>query len=116
VLDLIPNGYIISRDALLLDQFHQQPIRSRPLEFSLVRAHFPPRPGPPGPAPPSSSGGAGAMATIPMSYKTVPGVGRGINERTNDDHKGKDVNPIFLDETLLWFGRDDLAFGSKRWG
>jgi hypothetical protein len=56
------------------------------------------------------------MATIPMSSKTALGVGRGIIERTNDDHKGKDVNPIFLDETLLWFGRDDLAFGRKRWG
>lgn len=112
VLDVIPNGYIMSQDALLLDRSHQQPIRLRRLEFSLARVHLPPRPGPPGPAPPLSSGGAGAMATIPMSC--LPGARR-ISELTQDDHEGKDVNPILLDETLLWFRGDDLAFGSKWW-
>lgn len=55
------------------------------------------------------------MATIPMSSKSVrgeKGEGAGLTE---DDDQGNHVNPIFLDETLLWFRRDDLAFGRKRW-
>lgn len=54
------------------------------------------------------------MATIPMSCEN--GVRREKLELTKDDNEGEDVNPILLDQALLWFGRDDLAFGRKRWG
>jgi hypothetical protein len=56
------------------------------------------------------------MATIPMLCE-------GRLERreieiivlTDDNHEPDDVNPVLLDESLLWFGSNHLAFGRKRW-
>ena len=105
------------RDGLLLDRSHQQPIRLRPLEFSLVRVHFPPRPGPPGPGPPSSSGGAGAIATqFPCHLRRCPERSeREKAELTKDNHEAEEVNPILLYEAFLWFGHDNFALGREWW-
>lgn len=82
------------------------------LEFPLARLHLPPRPDPPGPAPPSSSGGAGAMTTIPMSCETA--FGWKETGLTEDNHQGENVNPILLKERLLRFWLHDLAFRGER--
>lgn len=37
-------------------------------------------------------------------------------ELTEDDHEGENVNPVLLNKTLLWLGRDNLALGCERWG
>lgn len=37
--------------------------------------------------------------------------GKEARELTKDDQEGENVNPVLLDETLLWLRRDDLALG-----
>lgn len=86
----------------------------RPSASAVTRVHLPPRPDPPGPAPPCSSGVAGVRTSSLPCQAVFTREGK-RRELTEDDHERKNVNPVLLKETLLWFGRDDLTFGCKRW-
>ena len=56
------------------------------------------------------------MATSPhhVSCARVRGVGR-KGELTEDDEEGENVDPVLLNETLLWLGWDDLTLRCQRW-